>query len=154
MPVLDPRVEAHTVAAIAQRRVERGDDRVTLFAGDVAGREVDHDGCAVVGDGDEIAPVRDLVGTELHAHRRSFDRRPTGVVAGRVEAEDRHVADIAPGRKPGRDDLGPTDFGAGRDLREARHARRFERRPPAERVQRNIGTTIGYEHHVSHGRGS
>ena len=56
-----------------------------------------------------------------------------------------------PGGRPGGDHLGPPDLGAGRELREARHARRFERRAAAELVERNVGTTVGNEHEVLHG---
>ena len=59
-----------------------------------------------------------------------------------------------PGRQPGRDHLGPADLGARRERREARHARGLERRAAAELVERHVGTTVGHEHHVSHGDGS
>ena len=110
--VLDAGVEAHAVAPVPERVVERGDDHVALLAGDVAGREVDHR--AGVVDGDEVAPVRDLVGREVDAHRRRLDRRATGVELDRVVAEDGEVADVAPGREPGRDHLGQADLRASR----------------------------------------
>ena len=110
--VLDAGVEAHAVAPAAEHVVERGDDRVALLAGEVTGGEVDH-GAGVV-DGDEVAPVRDLVGRELDAHRRGLDRRAAGVVLGGVVAEDREVADVAPRRQPGRDHLGEPDLAARR----------------------------------------
>ena len=50
-------------------------------------------------------------GAELDAHRRGLDRRATGVVARGVEAEDRHVADVAARRQTGRDHRGPADLG-------------------------------------------
>ena len=62
MAVLDARMEAHAVATAAQLGVERRDDRVALRAREVAGREVDHHRRFVVGDGHEVAAVRDLVG--------------------------------------------------------------------------------------------
>ena len=40
--VLDAGMEAHAVAAVAERGVERGDDRMALRAREVPGREVDH----------------------------------------------------------------------------------------------------------------
>ena len=120
----------------------------------MAGREVDHDRRVVVGERDEVAAVRDLVGPELDAHRRGLDRRATGVVAGGVEAEDRHVADVAARREPGRDDRGPADVGARRERGEARHARGFERRAVAELGQRDVGATVGNEHDVLHRRAS
>ena len=106
-----PAMEAHAVAARAERGVERGDDRVALLAAHVTGREVDHAaGRVAVGERDEVAAVRDLVGTELDAHRRGLDRRAAGVVLGGVVSEDRHVADVAARRQPVRDDARPADL--------------------------------------------
>ena len=93
MAVLDTRVEEHTVAATAEGSIERGDDRMTLRTVEMARREVDHDTRVV--DGDEVASVRDLVGTKLHAHRRGLDRCSPGVVLGRVVSEDREVPHVA-----------------------------------------------------------
>jgi hypothetical protein len=94
--VLDAGVEPDPIASTAQLGIEGGDDRVALLARDVPGGEVDHRAGAV--DRHEIAPERDLVGRELDSHRGGLDRRSARVVLGRVVAEDRHVADIAPGR--------------------------------------------------------
>ena len=80
-----------TVAA--ELHVERLDDRRGILAGGVAAGEIDHRAVAV--DGDEVAAVGDLIGAELEAQRRGLDRRAAGVEAGRVVAEDRHVADVA-----------------------------------------------------------
>ena len=55
-----------------------------------------------------------------------------------------------PGRQPGRDDSGAPDFGVRRQRGQARHARRLERRAVAELGQRDVGTTVGNEHHVLH----
>ena len=138
--VLDAGVEADAVAPVAERGVERGDDRVALLAREVAGREVDHR--AVGADRDEVAAVRDLVGRELDAHRRGLDRRAAGVEHLRVVAEDREVADVAARRQVAGDHVGPTDLAARRERLEVRHRRRLERecarraRRPARRRNR------------------
>ena len=64
---------------------------------------------------DQVAAVRDLVGRELDAHRRGLDRRPAGVELERVVAEDRQVPDVAAGRQPAGDHLGPADLAALRE---------------------------------------
>ena len=147
--VLDAGVEAHAVAPVAERGVERGDDRVALLAREVAGGEVDHRAVGV--DGDEVAAVRDLVGRELDAHRRGLDRRAAGVVLGRVVAEDREVADVAAraAARRGSPSARPTSPRAA-SAREVRHARGFERRAAAELVERLVGATVGNEHDVLH----
>ena len=43
--------------------------------------------------------------------------------------------------------------GAGRELCETRHPGGLERGAAAERIERNVGTTVGNEHHVFHGDG-
>ena len=74
--VLHPGVEPHAVAAAADRRVERLDDGVALLA-----REWPAAKSTIVPRprGHEVAPVRDLVGREVDAHRRGFDGGPAGV---------------------------------------------------------------------------
>ena len=88
-------------ATSAPPRAELGVERRDHLGGGlgrrVAAGEVDHR--AVVADGDEVAAVGDLVGREAQAQRGGLDRRPPGVVAGRVVAEDRHVADVAARRQ-------------------------------------------------------
>ncbi len=148
--VLDTGMEEHAVAAVSEARVERGDDRVALLVGGMTGREVDHDRLVVGGERDEVAAVRDLVRFEIDAHRRGLDRRAARVVAGGIEAEDRHVADVAAGRQPRRDDRGPADLGALGQRGQAGHARRLEGSPVAELGQRDVGATVGYEHDVLH----
>ena len=151
VPVLDAGVEAHAVAPVAERGVERGDDQVALLAGDVAGGEVDHRVDRASSDGDEVAAVRDLVGREVDAHRRGLDRRATGVVLGGVVPEDREVADVAARRQALRDDLGrgrPRRCAA--RPRQVRHARRFERRAAVELGERLVGAAVGDEHDVLH----
>ena len=80
------------------------------LGGGVAAGEVDHR--PVVADGDEVAAVGDAVGRQPQAERGRLDRRPAGVVAGGVVAEDRHVADVAARRQARRDHGGPADLAA------------------------------------------
>jgi hypothetical protein len=147
-------MEAHSGAATAELVVERGDDRVALHVRRMTGREVDHDRLVVVGERDQVASVRNLVGFELDAHRRRLDRSATRVVPLGVEAEDRHVADVAARGQTGRDDRGAPDLGVRGQCREARHARGFQRCEVAQLGQRHVGTTVGDEHHVLHRRAS
>ena len=143
-------MEPNPVAPTAQRVVERGNDRVALRVVEVARREVDHRPRVV--DRDEVAAVRDLAGFELDAHRRSLDRRATGVVHGGVVAEDREVADVAPGREAVGNHRREADFSSRGERRQARHARRFERCAVVEFGERLVGTTVGDEHDVLHDR--
>jgi hypothetical protein len=99
-----------TTPRAAELVAERGDDLGASSEGVPAG-EVDHG--AVVADGDQVAAVGDLVGRQPQPERRGLDRRPAGVVAGRVVAEDRHVADVAARRQPRRDHRGPPDLAPG-----------------------------------------
>ena len=154
VPVLDTGMEAHAVAAVAERGVERGDDRMALRVRRMAGREVDHRRRRVGRQRDEVAAVRDLVGRELDTHRGGLDRRAAGVVARRVEPEDRHVADVAAGRQSGRDDGGAPDLAAPRQRGEARHRGDLERRLVTELGDGLVGTTVGNEHDVLHAAAS
>ena len=120
----------------------------------MARREVDHHRRFVVGDGDEIAAVRDLVGPDLDAHRRGLDRRASGVISGGIETEDRHVADIATRRQPGWDHLGATDDAACGEHGQAGHARGLEGSTTVKLVQRDVGAAVGNEHDVLHREGS
>src|SRR5439155_8241023 len=105
---------------------------------------------ARVVDGDEVAPVGNLVGTELHPHGRSLDRGAPGVVLGGVVAENRHVANVASGREAARDHIGSADFGMRGERGEMRHVRHLERRAPAERRDGLVGTPVGDENDVLH----
>jgi hypothetical protein len=136
--VLDAGVELDLAAELALKRVDhlgRGLGR-RMPTGEVEHR-------AVVADRDEVAPVRDLIGRELEPERRGFDRRAPRVEPRRVVAEDRHVADVAARRQPGRDHRGPPDQAPRGQLREGGHGRDLERCAPAEAVERLVGTAVG-----------
>ncbi len=148
MAVLDPGVEADPVAAAAQRGVERGDDRVALLVGRVAGGEVHHD---VVLDGDEVATKRDFVGAERHTHRRGFDRCPAGVELRGVVPQDGHVADIAAGGQPVRDHGGASHLGPAGETGEVGHRRGLQRRATAQLRERLVGAAVGDERDAFHG---
>ena len=147
MPVLDARMEPDAVTAAAELRVQRRHDRVALLTRQMARREVDH---GAVDDGDEIAPERDLLGTELDTHRGGLDRRPTGVELRGVVTEDREIADVAARRQAGRDHLGASDLPSGRERGESGHASDLERRPTVELGHRLVGAAVGDEHEVPH----
>ncbi len=112
--------------------------------------EVDHR--AVVVDGHEIGPVRDLVGCEAQAQRRGLDGGAAGVVLGRVVPEDRHVADVAARRQPGWDHRCTPDRAPCCQGIEHRRLGHLERRAPSELGQRLVGTTVGDTHDVLHDR--
>ena len=111
-------------------------------------REVDHR--PVVADRHEVAAVRDLISSQAQAERGCFDRRPTSVEPLRVVPEDRHVADVRPGRQPRRDHGGATNLTPRGKARQRRHRRRLERRAPAEHVDRFVGASVGDADHVLH----
>ena len=79
----------------------------------------------------------------------SIGARP-GVVLGGIEAEDREVADVAPGRQSVRNDIGETHLGGRRERSEVRHVCGFERRAIVEFAQWLVGTSVGNQHHVLH----
>ncbi len=154
MAVLHAGMEPDTVAAAAEGSFEGRDDCMTLLVRGVTRGEVDHHRRFVVGERDEVAAVGNLVGTELDPHGRGLDRRAARVVPRRVEAQDRHVADIATRRQPRRNDRRAPDLGTQRERGQARHARRLERGSAPELGERDIGATIGNEDDVFHRRAS
>ncbi len=146
--VHDTGVEPHAITT--QCLVDRLDDRMALFAGDVSGREVDHG--PVVADGHEVASEGDLVAGQLDPHRGRLDRRPAGVELGRVVPEDRHVADVAPGWESLGDGGGPTHLRTRGEGGEVGHRRRLQGRAATQLLLRLVGRTIGHQHHILHDR--
>ena len=148
--VLDPGVELDVgTHARAQLCIERSDDLAGLLGARVATSEVDHR--AVVAHRGQVAAVGDAVRREAQPERGRLDGRPPGVEAGRVVAQDRHVADVAPRRHPGRDHRGPSDLPAPGEAGEVRHRRNLERRLAAERLDGQVRAPVGHAHDVLHG---
>ena len=117
----------------------------------MTGGEVDHRRRCGVVQRDQVATERDVVGAELDAHRRRFDRRAPGVEARRVVPEDRHVADVAAGRKPLGDHRRPADFGARGKARQCGHRCRLEWSAAVELGERLVGASVRHEDDVLHG---
>ena len=154
MSVLDARVEPHPVASATHCVIERGDDRMTLRVRRMTGREVDHHRWVVGRQRHQVAPVRDLVGLELHPHCCRLDWGAARVVPSGIESEDRHVADVTPRREAGRYDRRSSDLATGRERGEVRHARSLERRCAIELGERDVRAAVGNEHQILHARAS
>ena len=149
--VLDAGMEAHAVAAVAERGVERGDDRVALLAREVAGGEVDH-ACRSSSRRDEVAAVRDLVGRELDAHRRGLDRRATGVVPAGSKPRIAMLPTSLPGGSPaGITAARPTSAARGERARRGMRAASSGVRPPSS-ASGTSAQPSGTKHDVLHRR--
>jgi hypothetical protein len=148
--VLDAGIEANAVAPAAECAVERLDDLAALLARRMTGGEVDHGRWVGVVELHQVAPVRDVVGPELDAHRGRFDGRPSCMEQGRVVAEDRHVADVASGRQALRDDRRPSDLAARGQPRQRGHRRDLERGAVVELGDGLVGAAVRHEHDVLH----
>ena len=151
MAILHAGIETNTVTPAPELGVERRDDGRALLTRRVTGGEVDHRRRCGVVQRDQVATERDVVGAELDAHRRRLDGRAPGVEARRVVPEDRHVADVAAGRKALGDHRRPADFGASGKARQGGHRGRLEGRPVAELGERLVRASVGHEDDVLHG---
>ena len=144
--VLHAGVELDAIAA--QMLLQLSDDCGGLIGGGMTAGEVDHG--AVGADGGEVAAVGDLVGAELETQRSCLDGGTTGVVPGRVVAEDRHVADIGTRRHAGWNDRRSAERAASGERVDDRGVGGLERRAPAEVGERLVGTAIGDADDVLH----
>ena len=99
---------------------------------------------------DEVAAEGHLVGPQPQPEGGGLDRRPAGVEAGGVVAEDRHVADVAARRQARRDHRGAADLAPAASAGSVGiDATSSGVRPPSS-ADRLVGAPVGHAHHVLH----
>ena len=136
----------------AQLTLKCPDQLGRIGAGDVVGCKVEHGfgsvGCTA--QSHQIAPKRNIVRPQVHAHTGGFNGRASGVVLTRVIAEQTHGSDIAARGIALGNRLGEAKEAVGGNMIHMRRPRVLKRRFPAEFINRPVRHTITLENDVFH----